>query len=70
MRADRGANLEARRRPMHTPEKTADIPYLKRFSQFLHIELPEVWVRFLLALVGLVLAFASALFLYRLPRSR
>ena len=62
MRAGRGANLEARRRPMPAPEKTADTPYLKRFSRFLHIELPEVWVRFLLALVGLVLAFASALF--------
>lgn len=31
-------------------------------ARFLHIEIPEVWVRFLLAIVGLVLAFAAALF--------
>lgn len=35
---------------------------LYRLSQFLHIEIPEVWVRFLLAIVGLILAFAAALF--------
>jgi uncharacterized protein (DUF58 family) len=34
----------------------------QRVARFLHLELPEVWVRFLLAIVGLVLAFAAALF--------
>src|SRR5882724_6669600 len=28
----------------------------------LHLQIPEVWVRFLIAIVGLVLAFAAALF--------
>jgi uncharacterized protein (DUF58 family) len=44
---------------------TADasrLPGLQRFSRGLHVELPEVWVRFLLAIIGLVLAFAAALF--------
>ena len=31
-------------------------------ARALHLEIPEVWVRFLLAIVGLVLAFAAALF--------
>jgi uncharacterized protein (DUF58 family) len=31
-------------------------------TPFLHFEIPEVWKRFLLALLGLVLAFAAALF--------
>ncbi len=31
-------------------------------SRFLHVEVPEVWIRFLLAIVGLMLAFAAALF--------
>jgi uncharacterized protein (DUF58 family) len=31
-------------------------------ARFLHFEIPEVWKRFLLALLGLVLAFAAALF--------
>jgi uncharacterized protein (DUF58 family) len=35
---------------------------LRGVSQFLHIDIPEVWVRFLLAIVGLILAFAAALF--------
>jgi uncharacterized protein (DUF58 family) len=35
---------------------------IQRLSGFLHINIPEVWVRFLLAIVGLVLAFAAALF--------
>lgn len=34
----------------------------QRFSSLLHVEVPEVWIRFLLAIVGLVLAFAAALF--------
>lgn len=33
-----------------------------QLSRFLHVEIPEVWVRFLLAIVGLILAFAAALF--------
>jgi uncharacterized protein (DUF58 family) len=33
-----------------------------RFFRFANIEIPEVWIRFLLAIVGLVLAFAAALF--------
>jgi hypothetical protein len=31
-------------------------------APFLGFEIPEVWMRFLLALLGLVLAFAAALF--------
>jgi uncharacterized protein (DUF58 family) len=34
----------------------------QRVSRLLHIDIPEVWVRFLLAIVGLILAFAAALF--------
>jgi uncharacterized protein (DUF58 family) len=34
----------------------------RRVFRALHVEIPEVWVRFLLALVGLVLAFGAALF--------
>ncbi|MGA8153863.1 MAG: DUF58 domain-containing protein [Terriglobales bacterium] len=37
-------------------------PKLQRVLHFLHLDIPEVWVRFLLAIVGLVLAFAAALF--------
>ena len=33
-----------------------------RISHWLHIQIPEVWIRFLLALVGLILAFSAALF--------
>jgi len=33
-----------------------------RLLRFLHITIPEVWMRFLLAIIGLVLAFAAALF--------
>lgn len=36
--------------------------WLESVSQFLHVDIPEVWVRFLLAIVGLILAFAAALF--------
>ncbi len=34
----------------------------QRLTQALHLEIPEVWLRFLMAIVGLVLAFAAALF--------
>src|SRR2546430_3964201 len=33
-----------------------------RLAQWLRFEIPEVWIRFLVALVGLVLAFTAALF--------
>lgn len=33
-----------------------------RIGELLHTSLPEVWIRFLLAIVGLVLAFGAALF--------
>lgn len=36
--------------------------WLGSVSQFLHVDIPAVWVRFLLAIVGLILAFAAALF--------
>ena len=42
--------------------EAASYTALQRLSHFLHVQLPEVWVRFLLAIVGLVLAFAAALF--------
>lgn len=35
---------------------------VQRLGHLLHVDIPEVWLRFLLALVGLVLAFAAALF--------
>ena len=31
-------------------------------SRFLRFEIPEIWMRFLLALLGLILAFAAAVF--------
>ena len=44
------------------PAKTSQLSAIQRFSRFLHLDIPEVWVRFLLAIVGLTLAFAAALF--------
>src|ERR1700685_1725272 len=44
------------------PPDTPQLSLLQRFSRFLHLDIPEVWLRFLLAIVGLVLAFAAALF--------
>jgi uncharacterized protein (DUF58 family) len=38
------------------------LPILQRLTQALHLEIPEVWVRFFLAIIGLGLAFAAALF--------
>jgi uncharacterized protein (DUF58 family) len=35
---------------------------ISRLGRLLHLQIPEVWVRFLLAIVGLVLAFGAALF--------
>src|SRR5271163_2413108 len=45
-----------------TPSDTPQLSILQRFSRLLHLDIPEVWLRFLLAIVGLVLAFAAALF--------
>jgi len=45
-------------KPVNTPQLSA----IQRFSRFLHLDIPEVWVRFLLAMVGLTLAFGAALF--------
>jgi len=45
-------------KPADTPQLSA----IQRFSRFLHLDIPEVWVRFLLAIVGLSLAFGAALF--------
>jgi uncharacterized protein (DUF58 family) len=44
------------------PAKTPQLSAIQRFARFLHLDIPEVWVRFLLAIVGLTLAFAAALF--------
>jgi uncharacterized protein (DUF58 family) len=44
------------------PPNTAQLSAMHRFSRFLHLDIPEVWVRFLLAIVGLTLAFGAALF--------
>ena len=35
---------------------------MTKLIRFLHIDIPEVWLRFLLAMVGLILAFGAALF--------
>src|SRR5689334_25228895 len=43
------------------PKPTSATP-LQRIAHFLHLQIPEVWMRFLLAIVGLILAFAAALF--------
>lgn len=59
------ANLDWSNAALRNSVNTADAPHpstLQRLSHSLHVELPEVWVRFLLAIVGLVLAFAAALF--------
>src|SRR5689334_13263522 len=60
-----GANLEPALFKMPVNAQLAeDRPeaLLQRFAQLLHVDIPEVWLRFLLALVGLVLAFGAALF--------
>ncbi len=44
------------------PPNTPRLSVIQRFSRFLHLDIPEVWVRFLLAIVGLSLAFGAALF--------
>lgn len=42
--------------------KSSAIPERSPLARALRVEIPEVWVRFLLAIVGLVLAFGAALF--------
>jgi uncharacterized protein (DUF58 family) len=44
------------------PANTSQLSAIRRFSRFLDLDIPEVWVRFLLAIVGLTLAFGAALF--------
>jgi uncharacterized protein (DUF58 family) len=48
--------------PSRQPVNTSQLSAIRRLSRFLHLDLPEVWVRFLLAIVGLALAFGAALF--------
>ncbi|MGA8309738.1 MAG: DUF58 domain-containing protein [Terriglobales bacterium] len=40
----------------------ATVAAIRSRARFLSVEIPEVWMRFLLAIVGLVLAFGAALF--------
>jgi uncharacterized protein (DUF58 family) len=47
---------------MPASAKSSAIPERSRLVRALRFEIPEVWVRFLLAIVGLVLAFAAAVF--------
>ena len=46
----------------HSSGEAAHGSGIQRLSHYLHVDIPEVWVRFLLAIVGLILAFAAALF--------
>lgn len=61
MRSLPGANLEAGTSQMK-PTNIAQHSAIQKISRFLHLDIPEVWVRFLLAIVGLFLAFGAALF--------
>jgi uncharacterized protein (DUF58 family) len=49
---------------MHDFLKSAPspLPVLQRLARALQLEIPGVWVRFLLAMMGLILAFGAALF--------
>ena len=44
------------------PVNPQQLSVIQRLSRFLHLDIPEVWVRFLLAIAGLTLAFGAALF--------
>jgi len=57
--ADANLDLEP---PQMKPANSPQVSAIQRFSRFLHLDIPEVWVRFLLAIVGLTLAFGAALF--------
>jgi len=61
MRSRGGANLDTRT-PQMKPANIAQHSANRRLSRFLRLDIPEVWLRFLLAIVGLVLAFGAALF--------
>lgn len=64
MRVQADANLEADP-PMSSPAKPADsleVPGMRGAARFPRLQIPEVWIRFLLAIVGLGLAFGAALF--------
>src|SRR5579863_1184672 len=61
MRTVASANLKART-PQMKPANIAQPSAIQKVSRFLHLDIPEVWARFLLAIVGLVLAFGAALF--------
>ncbi len=65
MRVQADANLEADP-PMSSPAKPADSLEVRRkcrgAARFPRLQIPEVWIRFLLAIVGLGLAFGAALF--------
>ncbi len=56
------SKLASQGRLQMKPANTAKLSAIQRFSRFLHLDIPEVWVRFLLAIVGLTLAFGAALF--------
>jgi uncharacterized protein (DUF58 family) len=47
---------------MPASTKSSDTPDRDRLARVLRVEIPEVWVRFLLAIIGLGLAFSAALF--------
>jgi hypothetical protein len=50
---------------MPNPAKSARSPQVSGdggLTGLLHLKIPEVWARFLLAIAGLILAFAAALF--------
>ncbi len=62
MLAQPGANLETVSLPVSKSAISPGPQGMAGLGQLLHWEVPPVWVRFLLALVGLVLAFGAALF--------
>src|SRR4029077_18416397 len=47
---------------MHVQKQQPDVVGIRRLGRMFSFEIPQVWVRFLLAMVGLMLAFAAALF--------
>ncbi len=59
--------LTSKQRVPHMPDVVISagqprVSALRWLGRLLHLEIPEVWVRFLLAIVGLALAFGAALF--------
>jgi uncharacterized protein (DUF58 family) len=47
---------------MSAVAQPGQVPFSQRLSALLHGDVPEVWIRFLLSLVGLALALSAALF--------